>query len=97
MCLSLYIAGSDYQPVSVSLTFAPDDGRQCFQVSVLVDQLDEGKEDFRAVISTTSDNIVAANVTESVTISILDSHGTHVMQLVISMLTMPAFTCSYYH
>ena len=64
-------AGSDYQPVATSLTFAPGDKRQCFQVSVLVDQLDEGKEDFRAELSTTSD------ISASATISILDSHGKH--------------------
>ena len=72
-------AGSDYQPVATSLTFAPGDERQCFQVSVLVDQLDEGKEDFRAELSTTSD-ISVTNA--SATISILDSHGKHYYYLI---------------
>ena len=59
----------------MSLTFAPGDERQCFQVPVLVDQLDEGKEDFRAEITTVPDGVIMPNQNRSATISILDSHG----------------------
>ena len=68
-------AGSDYQSVVTELTFDPDVEKQCFQVPVLVDQLDEDKEDFIAEINSVPDGITS-NQPRSVTISILDSHGT---------------------
>ena len=57
------------------LTFDPDVEKQCFQVPVLVDQLDEDEEDFIAEINSVPDG-VTSNQPRSVTISILDSHGT---------------------
>ena len=58
------------------LTFDPDVEKQCFQVPVLVDQLDEYK-DFIAEIKSVPDG-VTSNQPRSVTISILDSHGTSI-------------------
>ena len=42
-----------------------------------MDQLHEGKEDFRAEISSVSNDVVVTNLTRSTTISILDAHGKH--------------------
>ena len=75
MTLSQLIsAGSDYRPVTTTLTFSPEDERECFQVPILVDQLNEGKEDFIAVITSVPDNVQTTQP-NSATISILDING----------------------
>lgn len=69
------IAGSDYKAVSTSLTFTPDDERKCFQIQVTVDQQDEEKEEFMAVITAAPQNILVNNQTRVTIISIRDSRG----------------------
>ena len=68
-------AGSDYQPVEKELVFAPGDERQCFEVQIMVDQLDEEREEFLVLITSASDRIDINEPTSSSTISILDGHG----------------------
>ena len=65
-------AGSDFTPVVTTLTFTSEDERQCFQVPILVDQLNEGKEDFIAVITSVPDGVIA---TQQAIVSILDTNG----------------------
>lgn len=73
----LLSAGSDYRQVTTTLTFEPEDDRICFEVPVLTDQLDEGKEDFVAEITAVPDGIVVFQPGVT-TISILDVNGENV-------------------
>ena len=68
----LITAGSDFTPVVTILTFTPEDERQCFQVPIFVDQLNEGKEDFIAAITSVPDGVIA---TQQAIVSILDTNG----------------------
>ena len=66
--------GRDYRPVVRRLTFRPDDERQCFELPILTDQLDEEKEDFITVVFSAPENVLIGWPFIS-TISILDANG----------------------
>lgn len=72
--ISISPAGIDYTPVTTTLTFNPSDITQCFQVPILLDSLNEGKEDFRAEIISVPDGVSIGQPDET-TISIVDSNG----------------------
>ena len=67
--------GSDYQPVTRTLTFQPNQNRMCFNIPILNDQLDEGTESFSVeIISVPSSGVVLGDPERS-TISIIDDDG----------------------
>jgi hypothetical protein len=64
--------GSDYQAVTRTLTFQPNENRMCFNVSIMNDGLDEGTESFSAeIISVPSSGVVIGDPERSI-ISITD-------------------------
>lgn len=67
-------AGSDYEQVTTPLIFRPGDGRQCFNIPILPDEIDEGKEDFAVRITFLPGGVVASPH-EVTFISILDING----------------------
>lgn len=69
-----FSAGSDYEQVTLPLLFRPGDEKQCFNIPVLPDELDEGKEDVEARITFVPDGVVVSQP-EVATISILDING----------------------
>lgn len=64
-------AGSDYEQVTIPLIFRPGDGKQCFDIPILTDEIDEGKEDFAVRITFVPGGVVASPH-EVTIISILD-------------------------
>lgn len=72
--VTAFSAGSDYTPVATTLTFNPDDETQCFEVLVLMDELNEGKEDFIVNITSVPDGVLTSQPDDAI-ISILDTNG----------------------
>ena len=72
--VTAFSAGSDYTPVATTLTFNPDDETQCFEISVLMDELNEGKEDFIVDITSVPDGVLTSQPDNAI-ISILDANG----------------------
>ena len=67
--------GSDYQAVTRTLTFQPNENQMCFDVAILDDDLDEGTESFSAeIISIPSSGVVRGDPESSI-ISITDDDG----------------------
>ena len=67
--------GSDYQAVTRTLTFQPNEDQMCFDVTILDDELDEGTESFSAeIISIPSSGVVIGDPESSI-ISITDDDG----------------------
>ena len=67
--------GSDYQAVTRTLTFQPNENRMCFNVPIMNDGLDEGTESFSAeIISVPSSGVVIGDPERSI-ISITDDDG----------------------
>ena len=67
--------GSDYQPVTRTLTFQPNQDQMCFNIPILNDQLDEGTESFSVeIISVPSSGVVLGDPERSI-ISIMDDDG----------------------
>ena len=56
------------------MTFNPEDQRQCFQVIVLSDELNEGKEDFIVDITSVPDRVLTTRPDNAV-VSILDANS----------------------
>ena len=74
------VDGSDYRGVIRTVTFGPNENRECFNVPILNDQLDEGTELFSAEISSVpSDRDVIVATPDSATISILDDDGKEIL------------------
>ena len=72
--MTAFSASSDYTPVATTLTFNPDDETKCFEVSVLMDELNEGKEDFIVDITSVPDRVLTSQPDDAI-ISILDANG----------------------
>ena len=60
--------------MTTTLTFNPEDEEQCFQVFVLIDELNEGKEDFIVDITSVPDGVLISRPDDAV-VSILDANG----------------------
>ena len=59
-----------------TVTFQPNENRQCFDIEILNDQLDEGTESFSAdILSVPSDSGVVITNPDSTIISIIDDDG----------------------
>ena len=79
--LSVYInnvyhftAGSDYVALRLSITFAANEDRVCFNVTILDDRLSEGVENFVARISSVPSGVDIGNPDTAV-ISIMDDES----------------------
>ena len=68
--------GRDYRREITTVTFEANVTRECFEIEILNDQLDEGTESFSAeIVSVSSDSEVVIGTPDQTTISIIDDDG----------------------
>ena len=79
-----------------TVTFQPNENRQCFDIEILNDQLDEGTESFSAdILSVPSDSGVVITNPDSTIISITDDDG-KIEKIIILTYTVIAVCCCHY-
>ena len=83
----LSIAGVDYRPLDVTLTFSETVTVITVSISLLDDNTLEGDEDFKAQLSTNSGSNVGLG--PDAIITIVDTDSKYLIRIIVSHVTIP--------